>query len=173
MAIQDNTETELSSVNSILGAIGQAPVTSLYIETGQVRTVTLTNTLTTADWNAYSNGTTYDITTSSGGLAKGLTLSITIIDKANQQYRVSITNPGAGYRVNDKFTLDNSSFSKWSGTVTGLIQEATFINPEVSFVYKLLMETNIDVQNEGWVYNTEQDYPIPLQPDKTLSLIHI
>ena len=85
MAIQDNTETELSSVNSILGAIGQAPVTSLYIETGQVRTVTLTNTLTTADWNAYTDGKTYDIPTSSGGLARGLTLKSTIIEKVNQQ----------------------------------------------------------------------------------------
>ena len=75
MAIQTNTETELSSVNSILGAIGQAPVTEL-----------------------------------------------------------------------------------------------DFTNPEISYAYQLLMESNLDVQNEGWVFNTEQDYPIALQPDKTITI---
>ena len=75
MSMQTNTETELSSVNSILGAIGQAPVTAL-----------------------------------------------------------------------------------------------DFTNPEISYVYQLLQESNLDVQNEGWVYNTEQDYPIALQPDNTISI---
>ena len=71
-----NTETELSSVNSILGSIGQSPVTRLYNE---------------------QNG------------------------------------------------------------------ELVFINPEISFVYQILQECNIDVQNEGWVFNTEDKYP--LTPD--------
>ena len=68
-----NTETELSSVNSILGSIGQSPVTRLYNE---------------------QNG------------------------------------------------------------------ELVFINPEISFVYQILQECNIDVQNEGWVFNTEDKYPL-------------
>ena len=72
-----NTETELSSVNSILGSIGQSPVTRLYNE---------------------QNG------------------------------------------------------------------ELVFINPEISFVYQILQECNIDVQNEGWVFNTEDKYP--LTPDE-------
>ena len=42
------------------------------------------------------------------------------------------------------------------------ITTLNFENPEVSFVYNLLMEANVDVQNEGWVYNREQNYPLPL-----------
>jgi hypothetical protein len=60
-----NTETELSSVNSILGAIGQAPVTTLEFE-----------------------------------------------------------------------------------------------NPEIALVHNLLMEADLDVQNEGWVFNREEHYPL-------------
>ena len=35
-----------------------------------------------------------------------------------------------------------------------------YINPEVSFVHSLLMEVNADVQNEGWVFNREDHYPL-------------
>ena len=171
MAIQDNTETELSSVNSILGAIGQSPVTSLYIEMGQVRTVSLSNTLTDAEWDStYTDGEDFTLNTSSGGLAKGLKIKITIIDKSKKQYRSEITATGTSYRVNDDFTLDNTKFAKWTGKVTSLVAEATFVNPEVSYVYQLLMECNLDTQNEGWVFNTEQDYPIKLEPDKTINI---
>ena len=68
-------DTELSAVNSILGSIGQSPVTTL--------------------------GT---ITTSSG----------------------SVIN--------------------------------TFENPEIAFIHNLLREVNVDVQSEGWSYNTETNY---------------
>ena len=64
-----DTDTELSAVNSILGAIGQAPVSSL----------------------------DYDSATDSGA----------------------------------------------------------FENPEISFIYNLLKESNIDIQNEGWSFNRE------------------
>ena len=67
------TETELSSVNSILAAIGQAPISRIYNKTG--------------------------------------------------------------------------------GTLT-------YINPEISFIHQILMEVNSDVQNEGWVFNTEHCYPL-------------
>ena len=70
------TETELSSVNSILGAIGQAPVSRIYQ------------------------------------------------------------------------SQDN---------------ELQYINPEIAYVHNLLMEVNKDVQNEGWVYNREDNYEI--KPD--------
>lgn len=73
-----DTETELSAVNSILGAIGQAPVTRIYKQ---------------------------DPTT------------------------------------NTPLKLD-------------------FINPEVSFAYHLLQEVNVDVQNEGWVWNREEHYEL-------------
>ena len=75
------TETELSSVNSILGAIGQAPVTRIY----------------------------------------------------------------------EKEQYNNKD------------DELLYINPEVAFVHQLLMEVNTDVQNEGWVWNREDHYP--LTPD--------
>ena len=161
MAIQTRTETELSSVNSILGAIGQSPVTALYVEKGEVRTVTVTPPATAV---TDPDGTTYNVSTSSGGLASGLKLQIQIIDNSTTPvtFRYWITNPGKNYRVNDKVTLDNTNLSTWQCVVTDLITEATFINPEVSYAYKLLMESNIDVQNEGWVFNTEQDYPLPL-----------
>ena len=38
-------------------------------------------------------------------------------------------------------------------------EELIYINPEVAFVHSLLMEVNSDVQNEGWVFNTEYCYP--------------
>ena len=66
-----DTDTELSAVNTILGAIGQSPVTTL--------------------------GT---------------------------------------YTVNSN-------------------QISTYDNPEIAFVHNLLKESNIDVQNEGWAFNTE------------------
>tara|TARA_R100001082_G_scaffold385_1_gene315 strand:+ start:51 stop:698 length:648 start_codon:yes stop_codon:yes gene_type:complete len=66
-----DTDTELSAVNTILGAIGQSPVTTL--------------------------GT---------------------------------------------YTVNSNSIS-------------TYDNPEIAFIHNLLKESNIDVQNEGWSFNTE------------------
>ena len=40
------------------------------------------------------------------------------------------------------------------------VQTLNYENPEVSFVYNLLMECSVDVQNEGWVFNTEDKYPL-------------
>ena len=68
-----STETELSSVNSILGSIGQAPVSRIYQDV---------------------NG------------------------------------------------------------------ELEYINPEIAFIHNLLMEVNSDVQNEGWTWNTENDFEL-------------
>ena len=69
----NETDTELSSVNSILGAIGQSPVSKLYDQEGE---------------------------------------------------------------------------------------NLIFINPEISFIYNILQEVSRDVQNEGWVFNRENHYPI-------------
>ena len=38
--------------------------------------------------------------------------------------------------------------------------EEVYVNPEVAFVHSLLMEVNADVQNEGWVFNRENHYPL-------------
>ena len=45
------------------------------------------------------------------------------------------------------------------------------INPEVSFVYNLLRDANIDVQNEGWHFNTEKH--VKYTPDSTTGKISI
>lgn len=39
-------------------------------------------------------------------------------------------------------------------------EELSFINPEISFIYNILQEVSRDVQNEGWVFNREEHYPI-------------
>ena len=41
------------------------------------------------------------------------------------------------------------------GTHTVVNSVSTFDNPEIAFVHTLLKESNIDVQNEGWHFNTE------------------
>ena len=41
-----------------------------------------------------------------------------------------------------------------------LNNELQYINPEIAYVHNLLMEVNKDVQNEGWVFNTESNYEI-------------
>ena len=43
--------------------------------------------------------------------------------------------------------------------------ELVYINPEVAFVHSLLMEVNADVQNEGWVFNRENHFPLTPQSD--------
>ena len=40
------------------------------------------------------------------------------------------------------------------------ITTLNFENPEISYIYQLLQEANLDVQNEGWVYNREEHFPI-------------
>jgi hypothetical protein len=41
------------------------------------------------------------------------------------------------------------------GTVSTVNNISTYQNPEIAFVYNLLKESNIDIQNEGWTFNTE------------------
>jgi hypothetical protein len=43
------------------------------------------------------------------------------------------------------------------------VQKLEYDNPEISFIYQLLQECSTDVQNEGWVFNREEDYT--LTPD--------
>ncbi len=45
------------------------------------------------------------------------------------------------------------------------ITSLDFTNPEISFIHNLLREVNVDVQNEGWSFNTE--YHVPYSPDTT------
>ena len=43
------------------------------------------------------------------------------------------------------------------------VTELNYTNPEISFIYNLLRDSNVDVQNEGWHFNTEKH--IHLTPD--------
>lgn len=45
------------------------------------------------------------------------------------------------------------------------VQRLEFENPEISFVYQLLKEANVDVQSEGWHFNSEFDYPLTPNAD--------
>ena len=40
------------------------------------------------------------------------------------------------------------------------IPRLNFENPQIALIYQLLQEASSDVQNEGWVYNTECYYPL-------------
>ena len=39
-------------------------------------------------------------------------------------------------------------------------EDLQYINPEIAFIHQILMEVDTDVQNEGWVWNTEYDYEL-------------
>ena len=45
------------------------------------------------------------------------------------------------------------------------ITRVNYENPEVHLIYNLIQETNRDVQAEGWVFNTERDYPLLPEAD--------
>ena len=36
------------------------------------------------------------------------------------------------------------------------VQRLEYKNPEISFIYNIINEVNLDVQNEGWVFNREE-----------------
>ena len=89
MTTQIATDTELSAVNSILGSIGQSPVTTL-------------GTVTTNQTN------------------------------------------------------------------TGQELVNTYANPQIALIHNILMESNKNVQNEGWHFNKEDN--IKIEPDNLVSL---
>ena len=51
--------------------------------------------------------------------------------------------------------------------VTSLV----FDNPEISFIYNLLRDSNVDIQNEGWHFNTEKH--VTYTPDSVTGKIVI
>ena len=104
MSITQTTETELSSVNSILAAIGQAPISRIY-----------------------QQETTQDV-----------------IDYTHEEEMCGKT-------------------LSFPGQVKNSQMELRYVNPEIALIHSILMEVNADVQNEGWVFNTEFRYP--LTPD--------
>jgi hypothetical protein len=62
-------------------------------------------------------------------------------------------------------TYDTDTELSAVNTILGTIGQAPittldFQNPEVSFAYNLLETASEDVQNEGWVFNREDAYPL-------------
>lgn len=43
-----------------------------------------------------------------------------------------------------------------------------FTNPEIEFIYNLLKESNVEIQNEGWVFNREDHYPFSPDVNKNI-----
>ncbi len=58
-------------------------------------------------------------------------------------------------------TIDTETELSAVNSILGAIGQSpvtslNFTNPEVGFIYNLLRDSNIDVQNEGWHFNTER-----------------
>ena len=49
------------------------------------------------------------------------------------------------------------------------VNSLDFTNPEISFIYNLLTEVNVDVQNEGWEFNTELH--VKVSPDANKHIV--
>ena len=206
-----DTDTELSAVNSILGAIGQAPVTTLGTITEIIGEKKYTQT--SRDSKTYArSGTTVTVTDTAHGLIVGdaVTVDFTSGTATDGEYTVisvpsantfTVTDTATGttsgnvdyrkrnYAIVSSFTQDSeikcsldgtvsTAFSisgtdvvfntaPASGVVIRIYREReianTLANPEVDFIYKLLTEVNKDVQNEGWICNTE--YHVAATPD--------
>ena len=127
-------DTELSAVNSILGSIGQSPVTTLGA-----------NLETQAETELTGNGSnqTFAIGYSYDSPAQ---LSVTVNGVAATDYVVSSGN----------IVFTTAPANQAKVLITKRVETYnTLANPEVAFILQLLKETNIEVQSEGWVYNSE------------------
>ena len=62
-------------------------------------------------------------------------------------------------------TIDNDTELSAVNSILGSIGQSpvnslNLQNPEIEFVYNVLTEVNKDVQNEGWLFNTEEDQEV-------------
>ena len=67
-------------------------------------------------------------------------------------------------------TIDNETELSAVNSILGAIGQSpistlTFENPEVAFIYNLLRDSNVDIQNEGWHFNTENH--VEFTPDQS------
>ena len=131
-----DTDTELSAVNSILGAIGQSPVTTLGTTTeitGEVK------------YTGDGSDVTFDVATLTR--TTDSELKITLDGVLNTAWTISgnvvtfTTAPPDGKSI--RIYREKEVYN-------------TYANPEVSFIYNLLTEVNKDVQSEGWIFNVER-----------------
>ena len=73
-------------------------------------------------------------------------------------------------------TIDNETELSAVNSILGAIGQSpvtslVFDNPEVSFIYNLLRDSNVDIQNEGWHFNTERH--VTYTPDSVTGKIAI
>ena len=73
-------------------------------------------------------------------------------------------------------TIDNETELSAVNSILGAIGQSpvttiVFDNPEISFIYNILRDTNVDVQNEGWHFNSEKH--ISYTPDSTTGKIAV
>ena len=73
-------------------------------------------------------------------------------------------------------TIDTETELSAVNSILGAIGQSpvttlVFDNPEVSFIYNLLRDANVDVQNEGWHFNSERH--VTYTPDSVTGKITI
>jgi hypothetical protein len=128
-------DTELSAVNSILGSIGQSPVTTL--------------------------GSAYEIKNKTEHTGNGATTSFALGFTFSNSSIITVSIDG---NIQTDYTIVGSNVVFTSAPAADasikIIDERevynSLANPEVAFIMQLLRETNVEVQSEGWVFNTEE-----------------
>ena len=73
-------------------------------------------------------------------------------------------------------TVDTDTELSAVNSILGAIGQSpittlNYENPEIAFIYNILTEVNKDVQNEGWIFNTE--YNVEKEPEATTNYITI
>ena len=71
-------------------------------------------------------------------------------------------------------TIDTDTELSAVNSILGAIGQSpvtslVFDNPEISFIYNLLRDSNVDIQSEGWHFNTEKH--VTYTPDSTTGKI--
>ena len=67
-------------------------------------------------------------------------------------------------------TIDTETELSAVNSILGAIGQSpvtsiVYDNPEIAFIYNLLRDANVDIQNEGWHFNTEKH--VQYTPDST------
>ena len=73
-------------------------------------------------------------------------------------------------------TIDTETELSAVNSILGAIGQSpvtsiVYDNPEIAFIYNLLRDANVDIQNEGWHFNTEKH--VQYTPDSTTNKIAI
>ncbi len=72
-------------------------------------------------------------------------------------------------------TIDTETELSAVNSILGAIGQSpvttlNFTNPEISFIYNLLRDANVDVQNEGWHFNTEKHVTYTPNSDNKIAI---